>query len=669
MLRDGEVISSDELAIRQIKTVNQEGLQITGRRVSVYAKRSDTVMDVLAELGIEAQAVNDVPQLPDTLFIIPPGGSDAALNRQAKAMRDFLEQGGRVLCLAQGEWPRWSPVKLGFWSAMRDVPYEFRNFGYKANDKKIYFSRHAPILAHGHPAFEGLEFEDLRWWNPFDGRVSDDALVRPSSVNEFSQGAWRVLAGASRPENASVVEVQVGKGTLIFCQAKVIEEWQNPEAQILFVNLLRYLDGPNWTQRTAGIHLAGALKSEMLAKQIGADRSIFGPVEPSAGALMIATDGASISEIHAFAQAGGTVLILSAEVAERLPRFTVERKTQEIVLGKNVMEKVQQYSGYFAARQGEPHPLFWGVNSSNSMNAREPFVEGEFTQYPEEARVLLQGMQMSDEPSLWTAQDLRLPRNPVAVSIKAGPGELIVTTLAPWKSNTAQANELLSLIMANAGVPIAPPERQSQLARALRTVPLKIDGQLNDWTNDVEDKNVSPYCHAIPILLPAEDAIAGSPASDVQFSAIAYFLWDKENLYTAGCVFGECKDIRGVVRLGAKTLTLNISSEGVTAALEGDPSRPIPIAGITLDIITDVVDARLLSFTQINKRMGQLEEVSNVPVRTYEMQIPWQALDLSCAPEQLPVLVCFERADGMVLQSPADANSALPETWIKMAMQ
>ena len=133
-------------------------------------------------------------------------------------IRQFLDRGGRILCLSQSQLPKWCPVRLNSWSASRRTPTAFLGFGWQDQGKEIYYSRHAPIYAPGHPVFEGLTQSDVRWWNSLDGRVSDDAYARPAATGAVARGNWRPLLGACRRENLSLVEVSVGEGLLMLLE-------------------------------------------------------------------------------------------------------------------------------------------------------------------------------------------------------------------------------------------------------------------------------------------------------------------------------------------------------------------------------------------------------------------------------------------------------------------
>lgn len=136
--------------------------------------------------------------------------------------------------------------------------HAFLGFGWKDDWKEIYYSRHAPIYAPGHPVFAGLTSSDVRWWNATDGRVADDAFARPAATGAIARGNWHPLLGASRRENLSLVEIPVGRGLLMLCPAHIVRQGEHPEARLLLANLQRYLDREDVALAARRVSVAGA---------------------------------------------------------------------------------------------------------------------------------------------------------------------------------------------------------------------------------------------------------------------------------------------------------------------------------------------------------------------------------------------------------------------------
>jgi hypothetical protein len=376
LLADRTVEASEELDIRVVDTklLSPPALK---RQVIVYEGTRGGTVEKLKQLGVAAAASGTVPaNSHDTLWVIGPGASGAALDTERPAIREYLQAGGRVLCLPQERTPRWSPVRMEVSSSLRVSPPYYVSFGVPNNGKELSYSCYATIYAAGHPAFAGIVASDLRLWSPRDGRVSDDALLWPMAAGASSTFPWRVLAGACRPELASLAEVRVGKGTLVFCQAQVLEQSHTPEARLVLMNLLRYLDDVGWTGDSGHVGLAGAFSAPDASTLSGAPAEAFLGAAPERGDVLIATDGASPAELDRWADAGGTVLVLSTDVARRLPGYSVASDEGLTYLGV----------------RGQDHPLLWGVRSESFMGVDHPCIEGVLSSTPESATILLYGL-------------------------------------------------------------------------------------------------------------------------------------------------------------------------------------------------------------------------------------------------------------------------------------
>lgn len=659
LLAGGKLEASEELNLRVAEAVRLAAPALQ-RKVIVYEGAHPGTVEKLKGLGITATASAQVPaQAGDTLWLIAPGASDPALNGQSAKIRQYLEAGGRLLCLAQGQWPRWSPVPMGFVPATRSSPWYYMTFGVPKAGKDLLFSCYAPIYAAGHPAFDGITASDLRLWSPRDGRVSDDALLRPAAAEISSAGSWRILAGAYRPELASLAEARVGQGTLVFCQAQVLEQSQTPEARLVLMNLLRYLDGPGWAGGSGRVSLAGALTTAKASALSGARAEVFTGAAPERGDVLIATDGADPGQLATWAEAGGTVLVLSAEVARRLPGYAAANKDGVIDSGAH----------------GQDHPLLWGVSQASFMGIDHPCVEGVLTKTPPAVKVLVHGLAAkasavkagfstkgNQEVDMYDAAP-----GPVAVAQAQGKGQWVVTTLAPWRGQNLHDGELMRNLLANAGVVLPVAGQQSQAVQVLKTVPLKIDGQLDDWTSDVDDRNVSPYVHANPIVLPAQDATGGQPMGDADLSSIVYFLWNEQALYLGGVVFGQGGAATVRAHINGHVLSFIPAHAGDSLQIDGKPARALHAANghTTSD---DLTDARALAFVDISNKAGASPRLSKVPGTTFEIEAPWGALGWTRAPGQFAALLRLERADGVAISSPALAAPKDPATWLKLSL-
>ncbi|MCA1809855.1 MAG: hypothetical protein LC725_10460, partial [Lentisphaerae bacterium] len=359
--------------------------------------------------------------------------------------------------------------------------------------------------------------------------------------------------------------------------------------------------------------------------------------------LVLAGDHADVAMIESLAQQGCTVLVLSAETCGRLPGYRVEQ-------GADCF-----YSGTRAG--AGDHPLFWGVAGASFLPLEQTPARGALAAMPTDARVLLGGHCRGISPfrNDWSVDigfyglETREPAPPLAVQQLIGSGEIIATTIEPWDRKSETHRQLLVNLLANAGVAV-PPARRGATVEVKSTVPLCFDGNLDDWTNDTDDINISMYSHAQPIALTSRDAVAGRPTNDLGLSGIAYLLYDRDNLYVGGIIIANESGCCLEVTVGEHVLTIRPDQQQVE--LDGACAK-LAQAAFARQPADTVIDARLLSLVEINKQVQKSEARYETPGHTFELGLPWQMLGLAKPPERLTGRVRLLGGDGLVLQQPA----------------
>lgn len=614
------------------------------RQIVVVPRANDKTAAALAELGIKHVVSESLPDDARGTIVLVPSESYESDFCRAADLRNYLEAGGRLLVLSQSEPPRWLPVELPFRSAVRTSVPAFTGAGWASTNKDLMYTREAPVYAAAHPAFANLAACDFREWGAEDGRVCDDTFVRPNAVRMRVDGAYRFLLGASRREISALVECRVGAGTAYYCQAQVLKQRGHPAARAFFYNLLRCLDGAAWEAGCPVVGLAGDLSPKRLSALTGVSEAAFkviaGP--DNAPRLVLAGDRADADLINTLAEKGCTVLVLSCETCGRLPGYKVEQ-------GQDYF-----YSGTRAG--AVDHPLFWGLASASFLPLENTPARGALSSIPPGARILLSGHSRGHSPFCndWTVDigyyglETREGAPPVAAAQKIGAGEVVATTLEPWDKKAETHRQLLCNLLANAGVNI--PCKSHQAAVTVKhTVPLCLDGRLDDWTNDIDDINISVYSHAEPILIGSRDVVAGRVEDDLDFSAVVYLLHDAEYLYLGGIIFSSGKPGRLAVELEGNTLEIAPASQSLK--INGSPvARPhLAVGSQKAD---EIIDARLLNLVKINKQIGKPESFTDTPGTTFELAVPWPALGLKDAPGRLQGRFRLSREGGDALQQP-----------------
>jgi hypothetical protein len=640
----GQIVARDRLAVHVIPR-DRVALPTLSRQIVVVPAPTAAMAAALRELGLNFGTSATLPtDAAHTLVLVTPGAPRDALGRRADEVRQYLSAGGRLLVLGQTETPPWLPLGLAFWPCVRSSSPEFDQAGWPPSNQDLMYSRHLPLYAPGHPVFAELASDDFKEWSARDGRVSDDAYVRPNAVGLRAGGPYRVLAGATRRENASLVEARIGLGTMLLCQAQVVEHRAQPAARVLLMNLLRYLDGPAWAAPIQTIGLVGDLSAKQLAELTGMETKAFVPVttlSAAAPALIVAGDKADAALLTDLAQAGRTVLVLSCESAGRLPGYTVATGASG------------DYSGTRSGTADEP--LFWGVASASFLPLNQSPAKGVLTRTPATARCALSGLRRLPKPPVdygFTGLEVLDKTSPLAVVEPRGAGRLIVTTLEPWNAAVESHRQLLTTLLANAGVDIPNVSVRQSIIPVKRTVPLRFDGQLGDWTSDMEDRAVSQFVHATPVVLTSQDTVNGVSGDDLDQSAVLYLLHDAKQLYLGGIVFAADEPAQVELTFGEHRIVLDLARK--TLVVDGQ-ALANPQLAIGRQPAHAVIDTRRLTLMRLTKRVGNAESLTATPGGTFELAIPWSVLGGMAGAKDVPVRFRVVQPGRAVLSLPNSA--------------
>lgn len=646
--RKGELISADTLVIHPIEipeAVTQKPLQIF---------KSETLATLLTKHGFNATSSDKVPTTKDkVIWIIPEHADNRELSGIKPEIMNYLNAGGKLICLKQDQAPSWFPIKFQFWSALLAPLHTYEKMGWKGLNRDLRFAKEATILASSHSIFAGINDASLLLWDKFDGRVSDDVLVRPSDVNKYEQGNWRPLATASIRSHVSLAEMFYGNGTLLACQLNLIDNLENVQAKKLLVNIIDYLSNEKPATFTHKIAINGTVKPIDIARCTGADITAFENAKVENKDVMIAFDGADLSKIKAWAEKGGRVMVLSSAVSNMLEGCNV-RIDHETYLATKIAD----------------HSLLYGVSSANFLKGG--LISGYFETLPENAKVLLQAFK--GQGDMWKVGEA----GPALISVPHGKGEILLSTIDIPKQTNASAQELLSILLTNSDVSVPYIEPTMDDIAIKKTVPIKIDGNLDEWLDDMDDRLVSPYNHAQPIHLTSEQRVEGPAAYDLNLSGINYFMWNEKALFLAGVVFSETKNALSTIEYGAeKNYEMNIRYNNDVIHISFQKNHAtITLNGKTEDKVLiktgqiqskDMTDATILQFRYIEGG-GHLTTVQNLVGETFELSIPWEIL--KSKPEKLKnkAMIMLESKDSKI-QLPLSASTDSDKNWLNMIIK
>lgn len=640
--KNGELVSVDTISITPTKHIT------TKKSKSLLIYKDEDLANKFNEHGYTAISNKSIPKVSDKVVWVIPGNAN---NRELEAIKpeilNFLNNGGNMLCLKQEQTPSWFPVRFQFWSASLVNLHTYAAMGWSGLNKDLRYAKYATILASSHPVFEGINTPSLHLWNKFDGRVADDAFARPSTVKKYEQGNWTPLVASATNTQISLAEIQYGKGTLLACQLHVIENIENVQAKILLDNMLGYLSRENQMAQNGKIVLNGNLNASTISKLTGVGEQFT--QNNTSDNYMIATDGADINAIKTWASKGGTAIVFSDKVSSKFEGIVTAFKT----------------GNQYVASKVNDHPLLFGISSGNFQ---ETISNGYFSSVPKNAKVLLQGF--TGLPNFWKVEEA----GPILISIPYEKGEIILSTINFIDGSNPNSKEFLRQILTNMGIAIPYIESDTDVAIIKKTVPITVDGKLNEWLDDMDDKLVSQYVHAQPLYLTSQNTVEGPSAFDLKLSGINYFMWNEQALHIAGVIFSEeknptsdiiyntPKEYSEQVFINKDRFEFTFNAGKFKLTVNGKPDSKVLFKTGLLDS-KFMTDATKLQFSYINGG-GDITTVPSLVGQTFEAMIPMKLLSEKLKSE-VNVLINLS-SKGSKLQMPLAASLENEATWLKM---
>jgi hypothetical protein len=166
-------------------------------------------------------------------------------------------------------------------------------------------------------------------------------------------------------------------------------------------------------------------------------------------------------------------------------------------------------------------------------------------------------------------------------------------------------------------------------------LPLPLDGDPHKWTDEVKDKNVSPWARAVPIVIRDKNAVNGVgklPGRKVTIG-ICYLLYDKENLYFAAQLISERFAFDRVELLDYERDCVELRIRGTTFRIGRKLDGTIFSNSKGLVENGSVISGKITLFDDLSKcadlSLVQLDRTLPLKAAFIEVKIPFSILPFS----------------------------------------
>ncbi|WP_262503077.1 glycoside hydrolase family 2 TIM barrel-domain containing protein [Polaribacter glomeratus] len=647
---NSKLISSDTLFIKPF----EKSILNQTKKIQVYD--DEKLVSKLKSAGFNAFSSKEIPAIKDqVIWVFPEHANNRVLTNLKKDIELYLKNGGAVLSLKQDQAPTWFPVKFQFSSANQSNLHNYAKMGWEGLNKDLFFSTEAPIYQKSHPIFKNLNTSNLQGWDLYDGRIADDLFSRPSSNDKYEQGNWTTLSGGTRREQISVAEIFYGNGILLACQLNIIDNIENAQANGLLVNMINYLSNRKPKIANAKVKIAGDKNAKDVANFVNIEASVFERANPEKGDYLFAFDGTSLHEIKEWQAKGGKVLVISPAVASTF---------DGVEIGK-------EKTGLLATKINE-HLVLNGVSSANFMSTEKSLAHSYFKEIPKKAEIILQGFTSSS--TFWKVEKA----HPILISIPFEGSDILLSTIEFSKEPIASQQEFLAQILTNLGVaiPFLETPKLSEIA-IKKTVPIKVDGNLEEWLEDMEDRLVSPYIHAQPIYLTSESTVEGPQIFDLNLSAINYMMWNADALLISGVVFMEKmffggekfpgpKNYKQEIRLNDDSIKIEVLNAKFLVSINGKINDEISAKTAIINA-KEMTDATKLQFNFIHAS-GKINTWDKMVGNTFELKIPWKLISTKPEEKKGKALFILQNETNKI-QMPLKADVNNKENWLEIEIK
>jgi beta-galactosidase len=250
IIKEGKVLSEnyDKIFIANKELLTAAATPV--QKITVYDPVGKTIA-AFNKMHVQYQKISSFKNIPTTsLLVIGENGADAALTQGSTVIKQFVKNGGRILCLRQDEVHlplvnKILSVALKNVTTPLDVPVypppprPSRN-GYYVNPERP-----------EHPVFSGIKREQLRVWSDYTNwdeskpgfpaiyPVTDGYV--PVDKKDIEHIAVLGNYGVAL-EGIAIAEIEEGKGSVILCGLDLVNRTQSdPIADRMLINLVNYM--------------------------------------------------------------------------------------------------------------------------------------------------------------------------------------------------------------------------------------------------------------------------------------------------------------------------------------------------------------------------------------------------------------------------------------------
>lgn len=250
IIRDGKIVSENYYDIFIGNQQEISAISKAEQNILLYDPAGKTSAS-LKKLAIQFKSISSFDNLSSSaLLIIGEQGADDRFVKQAAAIKNFVNEGGRMLCLRQdaAHLPNLNSVLK---EKIKNVTVKLDDPVYPPEPRPSRDGYYVNPERPGHPVFDGIEREQLRVWSDYTAwneskkgfpaiyPITDGFVLE--NKNDIASTAVIGNYGVAL-ESMAVTEMFEGKGNIMLCAFDLAGRTQvDPVADRLLKNMVAYM--------------------------------------------------------------------------------------------------------------------------------------------------------------------------------------------------------------------------------------------------------------------------------------------------------------------------------------------------------------------------------------------------------------------------------------------